>query len=223
MPTQGLYGWPNQGSLNRLLGFPGQDVARKSPTPVQYVGANTGLSDTSESVSFANLPTLRNVIVVLQGCHNGSGPMPAPSGGGVTTWSLAKRTVGNFCDAEIWVGLVDTTPNKTITISGLSDGYMRFVIAEWVLPSGGKVGNTAGTTAASSPNTISAIAFGLDEVAFWYMYGETGSASLPSGFTDMSGGLEADARAGYQIARGQSIGASATTGSKSSSCLVGIS
>ncbi len=153
-----LFGYPNQGSLNKLLGFPGQDVARKEPPRlIQAVAVGT------TSATLAADPIQGDTLIACIGTRNNVSI--SVSGGTVTTWTRAAtiQTASNS-KSEIWYGVVDApVVNRVVAWAGagISPGI---ALMEWALPyrqlgsivqsSSGGAGSIVSGALASRPNEI---------------------------------------------------------------------
>lgn len=80
------------------------------------VGVDDGGNDSTTVVSLGSAPTTGNLLVAVFSTYYGSTAISSVSGGGVTTWALAKSQAnGSSARTEIWYGYVDTTPDSTVT------------------------------------------------------------------------------------------------------------
>jgi hypothetical protein len=83
----------------------------------QAVG--TQAAGTTATVTLGVNPTTGNTLVAF--CYSSAGDVSGVSGGGVTTWTLLKGPgVTQHCWANIYYGVVDTTPATGITITATS-------------------------------------------------------------------------------------------------------
>lgn len=90
------------------------------------VGATSG---TSATPTLGSTPGTSSLLVLTQ--IGNAGRVSAVSGYGVTTWAVAKQSVfGNYA-ADIWYGIVDTTPATTGTVTLGASTYHAITLSEW--------------------------------------------------------------------------------------------
>jgi hypothetical protein len=115
------------------------DAANDAITDTTVDGKDRGLrlvqdkahgvqSGTSLSFDLDAAPTLGNVLILVGGAELGA--LARPTGGGVTTWSLAMQSF-NSQNLEIYYGVVDA-PNGPIRITAnAAAGRIRMSVSEW--------------------------------------------------------------------------------------------
>jgi RHS repeat-associated protein len=147
-----LYGYAGSGSSAAAV--TNELASGGGAASISAVGSLAKGTGTTLSVS----PQTVGDLMVLT-VSTGSNPAPTVStvsGGGVGTWTLAKRIDDNtyaFEDAEIWTGVVTATGASTITItlSGYSDG--NDLTAQEFSAGSGATWSVASSAAATQFNT----------------------------------------------------------------------
>lgn len=106
-------------------------------------------SATTSKVVTITSPTSGDCLVMSFG-GTGFPQISGVSGGGVTTWTLLKKSGYSNFNAELWFGIVDTTPSTSVTITFGATSTGSINLSEW---SGIKTSGAADATSTSAATT----------------------------------------------------------------------
>ena len=99
------------------------------PTPaLRQQVINSANQTASLSATFSTAPTSGNVLIMIGGTP--TAPLTSVTGGGVTTWTLAKKSTVQS-NVEIWYGITDGS-SSTVTISLTGNNSPTWMhVSEW--------------------------------------------------------------------------------------------
>lgn len=150
---------------------------------------NTATSGASAAITMPGTPASGNLLVFTS--INNAAAATAIAGFGVTSWAVAKAAAFNNYAADIWYGIVDTTPSASGTALYSGSTYRAVSMSEWSgnLTSGvlqAQSDTDTGTSTSGSTGPITAAAGPALYVSVLALSGGA-TASAPTGsFTGLT-------------------------------------